>query len=253
MRAPAIVIGCLLAASCGKVTSQKSTPEIAVAAAANLTDVLNEIASNFTKSTGVRVAISYGATAQLAQQIENGAPFDVFAAADVEHVDGLVQKKYLLADTRSIYAQGVLALWIPKGDAPGVAGLPDLVKRSVRYISVANPATAPYGKAAIDALRKANVWTKVEPKVVYATNISMAKQYAGSGNADVALTAYSLVLREPGKVLLVDQSLYDPIDQALGVVAASKNVAEARRFAAWLLGADGQAIFKKNGYIAPQL
>ncbi len=253
MRTPAIVIGCFLAVSCGTAPPPKTAPEIAVAAAANLTGVLDEIASNFTKSTGIQVVISYGATAQLAQQIENGAPFDLFAAADVEHVDGLVEKKYILPETRAIYTRGVLALWVPKGDAPGIAGLTDLVKRSVRYISVANPATAPYGKAAVDALRRANVWTKVESKVVYATNISMAKQYAGSGNADVALTAYSLVLRESGKVLVVDQSLYDPIDQALGVVAASKNAAAAKQFAAWLRGAEGRNVLNKHGYAAPQL
>src|SRR6187401_2420641 len=185
MRTPAIVIGCLLAVSCGKVAPPESTPEIAVAAASNLTGVLDEMASNFTKETGTRVVISYGSTAQLAQQIENAAPFDVFLAADLEHVDALVQKQYVLPETRASYARGVLALWIPKGDTLGVASLPDLAKQSVRFISVANPATAPYGKAAVEALRKANVWAKVESKVVYATNISMAKQYAGSGNADV--------------------------------------------------------------------
>ena len=124
-----------------------------MAAASNLTGVLDEIASNFTKETGARVVISYGSTAQLAQQIENAAPFDVFVAADVGHVDALVQKQYVLPDTRASYARGALALWIPKGDTLGVAGLPDLSKRSVRFISVANPATAPYGKAAVEALR----------------------------------------------------------------------------------------------------
>jgi len=222
-----------------------------VAAASNLTGVLDEIASNFTKETGARVVISYGSTAQLAQQIENAAPFDVFLAADVGHVDALVQKQYVLPDTRASYARGALALWIPKGDILGVAGLPDLSKRSVRFVSVANPATAPYGKAAVEALRKAKIWTKVEPKVVYATNISMAKQYAGSGNADVALTAYSLVLHEAGKVLLVDPSLYAPIDQALGVVAASKNAATAKRFAAYILDTAGQTVLKTHGYSRP--
>ena len=93
MRTSAIVIGCFLVASCGRVAPPESTPEIAVAAAANLTGVLDEIATSFTKETGTRVVISYGSTAQLAQQIENAAPFDVFLAADLEHVDALVLKQ----------------------------------------------------------------------------------------------------------------------------------------------------------------
>jgi len=88
---------------------------------------------------------------------------------------------------------------------------------------------------------------------VYATNISMAKQYAGSGNADAALTAYSLVLHEAGKVLPVDPSLYASINQALGVVAASKNATTAKRFAAYVLDTAGQAVLEKHGYARPQL
>jgi molybdate transport system substrate-binding protein len=87
-----------------------------VAAAANLTDVFGEVGRAFRAKTGVEVVFSYGSTAQLAQQIDNGAPFDIFAAADVEHVDSLVPTHKLIGSTRAIYALGELALWIPKGE-----------------------------------------------------------------------------------------------------------------------------------------
>lgn len=249
----AIVTLAFLACSCGHRPSPAIGEQITVAAAANLTGVLDEIASSFTKETDINVVLSYGATAQLAQQIENAAPFDLFAAADVEHIDSLIQKRFILPDSRAIYARGVLALWIPKGDSTGVKTLNDLTKRNIRVISVANPKVAPYGQAAVESLQKLKLWQKLEPKVVYATNISMAKQYAASGNADAAFTAYSLVFRETGRIIRVDPSLHAPIDQALGVVTASKNLKAANRFAAFLLGEASQGILKAHGYITPNL
>jgi len=163
-----------------------------VGAAANLTDVFTEVGRAFKAKTGVEVVFSYGSTAQLAQQIENGAPFDVFAAADTDHVDSLVSKGKLVSDSRAVYAIGQLALWIPKGEQSGVRELKDLARQSVRFIAIAQPELAPYGQAAVDSLKAAGLWDVLQPKVVFANNISQAKQFAISGNADAAFTAYSL-------------------------------------------------------------
>jgi molybdate transport system substrate-binding protein len=210
---------------------------------------LDEVRIAFTEETGVKVVFSYASTAQLTQQIENSAPFDVFAAADTEHVDALIKGGKVIADSRAIYARGILALWIPKSDAIGVNRLEDLVSTKVRSIAIASPTAAPYGQAAVEALRKASLWTNVERKVVYSSNIGMAKQFAASGNADAAFTAYSLVLHEKGRVIRVDNSLYTPIDQAVGIVSATEKPELARQFHSFLLSQRARHILEKFGYV----
>lgn len=225
--------------------------KLTVAAAANLTEVFAEVGRAFKRKTGVDVIFSYGSTSQLAQQIDNGAPFDLFAAADTEHVDSLVSTRKLAADSRAVYALGQLALWIPKGEQTGVRELKDLSGQQIRFIAIAQPELAPYGQATIEALRAAGLWEPLKPKVVYANNISLAKQLAASGNADAAFTAYSLVLHDPGTVLKVDPHLYHPIEQALAIVSSSERVEEAKKFRSFLLGAEGRTILAKSGYLLP--
>lgn len=225
--------------------------KITVAAAANLTDVMGEIGPAFTKKDGVDTVLSYSSTAQLAQQIDNGAPFDVFAAADTEHVDGLVKTGKLTSTSRTVYARGQLALWIPKGDQMGVHDLKDLAGAKIHYIAIAQPSLAPYGEAAVEALRASGLYDKLQPKFVYGNTINLAKQLAGSGNADVCFTAYSLVLHESGTVIKVDPKLYKPIEQALAIVAASPHQTDAQKFDDFLLGPDGRSILARNGYILP--
>ena len=239
-------------ASCG---SSQRTPEAAgkltVAAAANLTDVLAEVGPAFKAQKGIDVVFSYGATAELAQQIENGAPFDVFAAADTEHVDSLVGSQKLIGGSRAVYARGQLALWIPGGESSGSQDLKVLAAPKIRYIAVAQPKLAPYGQAAVEALTKADLWESLQRKIVYANSISMAKQLAASGNADAAFTAYSLVLHDKGEVWKVDPSLYRPIEQALAILASTSHAQEAQQFRSFLLGPEGRAILARNGYLVP--
>src|SRR3954447_20295390 len=176
-----ILFAAAVLAGCGRQRPASSADSaVTVGAAANLTAVLDEIGKAFTGQTGIRVVMSYASTAQLAQQIENSAPFDIFAAADTQHVDSLIRSGKILADSRAIYARGVLALWIPKSDTTGVTRLEDLGGAKVRFVAIAMPSVAPYGKAAVEALQKASLWKTIEPKVVYSSNISMAKQYAAS-------------------------------------------------------------------------
>jgi molybdate transport system substrate-binding protein len=229
----------------GVAASAQSPRTLTVAAAANLTGVFAEAGPAFQKQTGVPVVVSYGATAQLAQQISQGAPFDLFAAADTGHIDDLIKAGTLRGESRAIYAQGQLALWIPKGGS----GLPDLAGPMVRYVAVAQPELAPYGKAAVEALKSSGLWDQVQPKLVYAPSINQAKQFADSGNADAAFTALSLVLHAGGSVIKIDPALYPPIDQALAIVAASPMAREAGKFREFLLGREGRAILKRHGYL----
>jgi molybdenum ABC transporter, periplasmic molybdate-binding protein len=236
----------LLAAICGICCKKPERPALTVAAAANLTGVFEEIGRAFTKETGIRVVFSYGSTAQLAQQIENAAPFDVFAAADTEHVDQLIGSGKILRESRVVYARGQLALWDPRGVVREVA---DLSAESIRFVAIAKPEAAPYGAAAVESLKRLGIWEKVQPKVVYASNINTAKQYASTGNADAAFTAFSLVLREKGRIIVVDERLHRPIDQAVGIVAESARRDDGQRFISFLSGEKGRGALARFGYL----
>jgi molybdate transport system substrate-binding protein len=228
-------------------------PEVIVAAAANLTEVLHALGPRFEAETGTRPIFSFASTAQLARQIENSAPFDVFAAADAQHVDDLDRKGFLLPGSRAIYATGVLALWIPAHSiaAPAVSRLQDLTRPEVHVIAMAKPELAPYGQAAVDTLKRAGLWDKVQARIVYAENISMAKQYGTSNNADAVFTAYSLVLRESGNIIQVDEKLHAPITQELGILAKSPHQEAARQFVMFLLTGAGRDVLRTYGYRIP--
>lgn len=240
-----------LLASCGAQRTPVSAGKLTVAAAANLMDVFGQVGPAFKTQKGIDVVFSYGATAELAQQIDNGAPFDLFAAADTEHVDSLVAAQKLMGGSRAIYAKGQLALWIPGGESSGIQDLKGLADPKIHFIAIAQPALAPYGQAAVEALKNIRQWEPLQRKIVYANSISMAKQLADSGNADAAFTAYSLVLHDRGTVLKVDPDLYHPIEQALAIAASSSHVQEAQQFRSFLLGPEGRAILARSGYLLP--
>lgn len=244
-----ILIGALLAGlACSNPPASSLPPQITVAAAANLTEVAQSLGAAFETQTKIHPVFSFGSTAQLASQIENSAPFDVFLAADAEHVDKLDHENLLVPGSNAVYATGVLALWIPPASQAQITQLSDLKSPAVHVVAVANPKLAPYGAAAVESLQHAGIWDRVQPKIVYADNISMAKQYGTSKNADAVFTAYSLVLKEAGKVIQVDPTLHQPIVQKLGIVARSPHRDSAQSFTRFLLSDSGQAILARFGY-----
>ena len=247
------VLGFLALSACGNhgASLENAPSQVTVAAAANLTEVLQGIGPRFEAATGVHPVFSFASTAQLAQQIENSAPFDVFLAADSMHVEDLERKGYLTPDTRAIYARGVLALWIPQGIAATVDRIEDLVKPEVRFIAMAKPELAPYGQASLESLQRAGIWDRVQKKVVYAENINVAKQYGSSQNADAVFTAYSLVLHEAGHVIRVGEALHQPINQELGILRNSRHTENARKFVDFLLRGPGRDALTNSGYLIP--
>ena len=250
---PLVILSLLIASSpgCSRGTSeenQAASQEITVAAAANLTDAFAELGKEFTARTGVRVTFSFGATADLARQIENGAPFDVFASADVEHVERLTQSGLVTPGTNKVYARGRLVLWIPPGSPLNINRLEELTRPEVERVAVAKPDVAPYGRAAVEALRATNLWPQVEPKVIYGQNVSQAKQYAATGNAEVAFIPRALVKPNEGRALEVDERLHQPIDQAIAVIKDSPRQDAARSFLSYVLGPEGQALLERYGY-----
>jgi molybdate transport system substrate-binding protein len=230
--------------------NQSKTPEIVVAAAANLTDAFAEVGPRFTGKTGIRVVFSFGGTADLAKQIENGAPFDVLAAADTDHVDSLEQKGLLTPGTRALYARGRLVLWWQDSNLK-VQRIEDIVGKEFDRIAVAKPDVAPYGRATVESLQALGIWDKVEPKVIYAQNVSQARQYASTGNTEVAFIPLALVPAGSGTYIEVNEALHRPIDQSLAIVGSSTNQAGARQFVEFLLGDEGQEIMVRKGYRKP--
>ena len=222
--------------------------ELVIAAAANLTDAFQNLGPKFEAETGIHPVFSFASTAQLTQQIEYSAPFDVFAAADSVHIDELDRKGLLLPGSRAVFAQGVVALWIPPGSKVAVKRIEDLTAPDVRVIAIAKPELAPYGDAAIHALQSLGIWEQIKSRAVYAENINMAKQYGASGNADAVFTAYALVLHAGGTVVPVDPALYPPIDQTAGILATSGHPEAAKKFVAFLLRGTGRAVLDQYGY-----
>src|SRR6185295_10380013 len=244
-------IALLLIAGCRQrpAGDQQNTQEINVAAAANLTEAFAEVAKQFTAKSGIRVVYSFGSTADLTKQIENGGPFDLFASADVEHIDELGQKGLIVPDSRALYARGRLVIWTPPQGRVKISRLEDITGADVKVVAIAKPDLAPYGRATVETLKALNIWPQVEPKVVYGTNVSNTKQYATSGNADVAFIPLALVKKGEGQYLEVDEKLHQPIDQALAIIKASGKQDMARRFVNFVLGDEGQAILQQYGYI----
>jgi len=250
----ASLIVMLVAVSCRSgtpKTQQADSEGLVVAAASNLTDAFAEIGPRFTSKTGIRVVFSFGATADLAKQIENGAPFDVFAAADTEHVEQLEGKGLLQPGTRALYARGRLVMWLPPGSNLKAERIQDITAKPFERIAIAKPDVAPYGRATVESLRALGIWNDVEKKVIYGQNVSQTKQYAATGNAEVAFIPLALVKPGEGSYLEVSEESHQPIDQALGIIKDSPKHAAARQFVAFLLSPEGQELLTKKGYSKP--
>ena len=234
---------------CAPATSDVAgSPQIKVAAAANLSRAFPAIAKAFTAETDVKVVFTFGATAYLAHQIESGAPFDLYAAADVEHVEGLVAKGLIVPESSAVYAHGRLVLWTSDGR---LTTIEDLTSDRVRFVAIAKPEIAPYGRAAVETLESLGLWSSIKAKIVYAQNVTMAKQLVDSGNAEAAFVAAGLL--DPEAVAVsVDLQLYSPIQQGLGVVAGSARRGGAERFAKFLMGKTGQDLLRRSGYDTPR-
>ncbi len=248
IRAAAVAL-VLLCCGCGKSVFEVPPPgaELHVAAAANLATIFDSLAAAEYKKTRVHLVPSFGSTATLTTQIENGAPFDLFLAADTEHPQSLTGKG--LAESPQEYARGKLVIWAPK--RPDIRVLADLLRPDVKTVAVANPDLAPYGHAAMEALTKAGLLQQVKPKIVFGQNISTTLSYADSGNADVALTAYSLVAAKHPDAPLVPADLYTPIVQSLCILSRTSQRRAAGACVDFLLGPEARAIFTKNGYAVP--
>ena len=212
-----LAVMCLAIAGCERA----ERAPLRIAAASDLQLALPKLADRFQASTGIKASLTFGASGQLAEQIKQGAPFDVFLSANEVFVRDLAAGGLIKPGTVQRYARGSLVLAVYRSVEGKVQSLDDLKRPEVKKIALANPAIAPYGKAGKQALQKAGLWDELQPKIVIAGSVRQALLYAQKGDAEAALVGRAIVNVPEVRPVEVDNELYDPIIQALGIVAAS--------------------------------
>lgn len=227
--------------------------EVRVAAAADLQYAMGEVAAGFEKATGTKVNATYGSSGNFFAQLQNGAPFDLFFSADIEYPRKLEAAGLAEPGTLYSYAVGRIAIWMPRDSQVDLKSLgwKALLDPSVQKISIANPEHAPYGKAAVAALRKAGWYEQVKSKLVLGENVSQAAQFVQSGNAQAGIVALSLAISpamKDGQTFEIPQDLHPPIEQAAIVMKDAKNKEQARALLEYIKSASGKAILQKYGF-----
>lgn len=222
--------------------------QVNVAVAANFTDAAREIAAGFGKASGHEAVLSFGSSAQLLAQIGQGAPFQVFLSADEERPAKAVADGLAVADSRFTYAIGKLVLW---SKDPGlVKGAETLKARAFAKLSIANPAAAPYGVAAIETLTALGIHDALKDRIVMGSSIAQAFQFIDTANAELGFVALSQVAgRTDGSRWLVDQALYRPIRQDAVLLKTGAGSEAARAFMAYLKGPEARAAIARYGYV----
>lgn len=247
----------LLAACSPDAQAVTADEPLLIAGASDLLPAFTVLGAAFEDATGEEVVFSFGSSGQLAQQLIEGAPMDLYAAANVAFVDQVLAAGVGDATTQSTYAFGRLTIWSSTAawrdwqDLDAVAA-----DDRVTTIAIANPEHAPYGLAARQAFTSTGLWDTVEPRLVYGEHISDTQRLAATGNADVAIMALSLALAADevgeGSWVLLDEELHEPLQQDLVVVAEDPDrAALAERFIDYVTSEDGREVMRRYGFLLP--
>jgi molybdate transport system substrate-binding protein len=241
------VVGCGTSRDAVPVGAAKPS-SLRIAAASDLQSALPRLGERFQAKTGIVVSPTFGASGLLSQQIKQGAPYDVFLSANEAFVRDLAAAGAIRPESVHAYARGSLVLAVYRGLGDRVGSLADLAKPEVKKVALANPETAPYGKAGKQALERARLWDRLQPKIVVAESVRQALLYAEKGDAEAALVGRAIAGIPEVRTVEVDEALYDPIVQALGVVADSPRRGDAEAFAKFVVSDEGQAILNDFGF-----
>ena len=247
---PTVVL--LLGLACGVCAAQ----EITVAAAADLQFAMQEVGARFQQETGKSVKLIYGSSGNFTQQLQNGAPFDMFFSANLDYPKQLESAGLTEPGSFYQYAIGKIVIWVPHASKLDLSsGLRVLLDPSIKKIAIANPEHAPYGKAAVAAMQKENIYDQVKDKFVLGENISQAASFVASGSADVGIVALSLALspnmKEKGRYAEVPPADYPAIQQACVIMRSSKQKDVARQFEQFIQSAPIKELFQKYGFAIP--
>jgi molybdate transport system substrate-binding protein len=251
-----VVVGVTACGTQPATDQSVSSALIVVAAASDLQAVFPELRSRFERETGIGVRVSFGSSGNFFAQIQNGAPYDLFLSADVDYPRRLGDSGHAEEESLYLYATGKLVLWTRKDSGIDIQrGLAVLNDARVRRIAIANPEYAPYGRAAVAALRSEQLYEALREKIVMGENLAQTAQLADSGNADVAVLgsaiAISPTLGASGTYVEIPAATYAPIEQAAIVVSASRNKDAARRFLEYIKSPDAKVLFEKYGFMVP--
>ena len=227
--------------------------EITVAAAADLQFAMQDVAARFQKETGKTVKLIYGSSGNFFQQIQNGAPFDMFFSANLDYPRKLEAAGLIEPGSYYQYAKGKIVIWVPKDSKLDLTpGLKALLDPSVKKIAIANPQHAPYGQAAVAAMQSQNVYEKVKDKFVLGENISQTASFVVAGSADVGIVALSLALsptmKDEGRYAEVPADEYPPIEQACVILSSSKNKETARQLLSFVKTAAVADVLSSYGF-----
>jgi len=230
--------------------------EITVAAAADLQPAMQDMAARFEKETGNTVKLIYGSSGNFFQQIQNGAPFDIFFSANLDYPRRLEAAGLTAPGSYYPYAKGKIVIWVRKESTIDLSsGMQALLAASVEKVAIANPQHAPYGQAAVAAMRKQNVYDRLKDKLVLGENISQTASFVVSGSADAGIIALALVLspnmRDKGRYVAIPDSDYPPIEQACVILGRSKNKETAVQFLSFLRTAAGGELLRRYGFEVP--
>jgi molybdate transport system substrate-binding protein len=241
----------------GEDAKQSLPSVLTIAAAADLKFALDDLVKQFEeKYPATKVNVTYGSSGNFFAQFQNGAPFDLFFSADIGYPRKLAEKG-LGADDVFLYAIGCIVVWAPKDSPVAVdkLGIKALLEPSIRKIAVANPEHAPYGRAAVAALKALNVYDQVASRLVYGENIAQTAQFVQSGAADVGILALSLAvapqMRDAGRFWQVPLDAYPRMEQGGIILKSAKNLETARAFRDFVLGDHGREVLKHYGFYLP--
>jgi molybdate transport system substrate-binding protein len=242
---------CVLALALVACSSKPSGRSVRVAAAADLARAFEEIGKEFETKTGITPRIDFGSSGLLAKQIEQGAPYFLFAAASKEFADKPIAAGRCDPTSEKLYARGRIVVWTRSG-VPAPMKLVDLAEPRFAKIAIANPEHAPYGKAAKQALEKAGIWDKLQDKLVLGDNVQATMSYARDGQVDAAIVALSLaVVTDGGAFLPIDPTQHDPLDQMMVVCGNGEEADAARQLADFVLSREGHEIMTRYGFLLP--
>ena len=232
--------------------------DILVAAASDLSFPMKEIIAGFEKKTGHTVKLTVGSSGNFQAQITNGAPFDIFMSADIDYINQLDKLKLVEPGSLSVYAIGRIVVWVRNRSPIDVAklGMNALVHGSAKRVAIANPAHAPYGRAAVAAMQHFNIYDRVKPQLVMGENIAQAAQFVSTGAADIGIIALSLAISDPmrsaGRYWEIPTDAYPRMEQGMAILAHARKAGHldaAYAFRNWIATSDSQAIFAKYGFL----
>ena len=231
--------------------------EVHVAAASDLVYCMQELNVEFRKArSDVDVVVSVGSSGTFFAQIRNGAPFDLFLSADMQFPRRLIDEGVAEKNSLTPYAIGRIVLWSTRGDLDLRSGIAVLTDKTISRIAIANPEHAPYGRAAKAAMEKAGIWNAVQPKVVFGENISQARQFVQTGNADIGIIALSLVMAPVvqgiGQYALIPEDAHPRLEQGAVLTVRGARNPEAQAYMEFLKGLLARSIFEKYGFVLPK-